>query len=44
MGLQLKCPNCSKRAMDVVEATKGKMVIEMKCPHCQKIVRINYCK
>ena len=42
MGLQLKCPNCSKRAMDVVEATKGKMVIEMKC--CQKIVRINYCK
>ena len=44
MGVQLKCPCCNKRAMDVVEATKGKMVIEMKCPHCQKIVRINYCK
>lgn len=44
MGVQLKCPNCNKRAMDLVEAAKGKVIIEMKCPHCRKIVKINYCK
>ncbi|CAI3547184.1 MULTISPECIES: hypothetical protein [Clostridium] len=44
MGIQLKCPNYSKRAMDVIKATKGKVIIEMKCPHCRKIVKINYCR
>lgn len=44
MGIQLKCPCCNKRAMDVVEVTKGKLVIEIKCPHCRKIVKINYYK
>lgn len=43
MGIKLKCPNCSKRAMDVVEA-KGKVVMEIKCPHCHKIVKIQYNK
>lgn len=42
MSVKLKCPICNKRAMDVVKAAKGKMVIEMKCPHCHKIVKINY--
>lgn len=44
MGVQLKCPNCTKRAMDVLKAAKGSVIIEMKCPHCRKIVKINYYK
>lgn len=44
MGVQVKCPNCSKRAMDILKATNGNIIIELKCPHCRKIVKINYCK
>ena len=44
MSVQLKCPNCAKRAMDVLKANRGTLIIEMKCPHCRKIVKINYCK
>lgn len=41
MGVQLKCPCCNKRAMDVIEA-KGNVVMEIKCPQCHKIVKIQY--
>lgn len=44
MDVKLKCPSCNKRALDIVQATKGKIIIEMKCPHCKKIVKINYSK
>ena len=43
MGIQLKCPRCNRRAMDIIEAN-GEVVLEIKCPHCNKIVKIHYRK
>lgn len=43
MREKMKCPCCTKRALDIIKAPDD-VIIEMKCPHCRNIVEIKYNK
>lgn len=40
MPKKMKCSNCGRRAFDISELPKEKVVVELKCPHCGKVVKV----
>lgn len=39
-SVSVKCPICSKRALDIKKSSNELVEIQLKCPHCHKIVNI----
>lgn len=37
---KMKCSFCGKRAFDISELPKEKIVVELKCPHCKRLVKV----